>query len=523
MQEVTQEDFKTLVKEHDVIGIAALTISNLPGDLLQCLVDQYDEMKSPKNLTFILANDITSMGLAPDLNTFVKRKMVSRLIMSIMTLTKDNTTSKAIKENEIEAYFLPQGVIATHYRQTNAIIPGVITKIGLNTYVDPRYQGGQINAVTKTPLVSFLNLDGEDYLHYQLPKLDIALIRGTYADTHGNIYMTHEAYLNESYGLALNAHANHGTVIVQVKAIVDETQVNPSDVFIPGALVDYVYINQNKAHHRQVIQSDYEPSLSGEQKLPEVLDAPLPLSPRKLILRRVAQLLRAGDTISIGYGINNELANVLHEEQVLDDVEPILDIGIFGGFISSGDRFGMNYNFNARMRHEQTWDFIYNGGISVACLSFAEVDQQGNVNVSFFNGRMNGCGGFIDISQSVKRIIFSGSLVAYGQLIVADEQLIVEQEGTTQKFIPKVQNIDFNAAYAKSLNQEVFYVTDRAVFELREAGLTLIEVAPGLDIDKDIIHQMGFKPIIAEDLKVTDHTLYREKWGLLAQSIHSSY
>ncbi|MEL0537256.1 CoA-transferase [Staphylococcus debuckii] len=518
MKEIQWEDLKHLIKDGDVVAVSALTVSNLPAEILRNVLETYDETSSPKGLTFINANDISSMGMEPELDDFVERGMLSRIIMSIMTASPK--TAQAITNNEIEAYFLPQGVIATHYRQTNSILPGVITKIGLNTTIDPRYKGGRTNTKTTEQLVSFLDIEGEDYLHYQLPPVNVALLRGTYADRQGNIYMTQEAHLGEGYSIALNAKSTRGTVVVQVKAIIDSQHLNPDDVFIPGALVDYIYVAGDSKHHRQLIQTHYHPIFSGEERTTERLDAPLPFNTRKIILRRAAQFLNQGDTISIGFGINNELSNLLHEENVEHQVQPVQDIGIFGGFIGSGKRFGMNANYDVRMRHDLTWDFIYNGGISVAYLSFAEIDQHGNVNVSYFGNRMNGCGGFIDISQSVQRIIFSGSLVARSQLNIKESQLEVVKEGTTQKFIPEVNNIDFNASYAKTLNQEVFIVTDRAVFELRDAGLTIIEIAPGLNLEKDVLDQMGFKPLIAEDLKTMDHTMYQEQWGLLAQSIH---
>ncbi|MDU3836767.1 MAG: acyl CoA:acetate/3-ketoacid CoA transferase, partial [Staphylococcus aureus] len=241
---------------------------------------------------------------------------------------------------------------------------------------------------------------------------------------------------------------------------------------------------------------------------------------RKLILRRAAQFLTYGDTISIGYGIDNELSNLLHEECVEHDVQPILDVGIFGGFVGSREHFGMNYNADVRMPHDRAWDFIYNNGVSVAYLSFAEVDQYGNVNVSYFNDRLNGCGGFIDITQSVNKIIFSGTFVAGSHVSCHNQRLNIETEGQNQKFVSDVSHIDFNAQYSQSLEQEIYFVTDRAVFELTNQGLKLIEIAPGLDLHKDILNQMAFKPIIADHLKLIDTSIYKEKWGQLKQSIH---
>lgn len=517
MEQITWQGLKHIVSDGQIIGVAGLSVSNLAAELLLNLLETYDETGSPKDLTFIIANDISSLGLEPDLDDFVERGMISRIIMSIMTASPK--TAEAIRNNELEAYFLPQGIIATHYRQTNTLQPGIITKIGLHTHVDPRYQGGRINQRTIKDLVSLVKIQDEIYLYYHLPAVDVAFLRGTYADEDGNIYVTEEAYLTEAYSIALNTKSNHGTIIVQVKSIIKRTKVNPNHVFIPGSLVDYVYVAGASKHHRQLIQTYYDPVYSGEAPMTQPIDLPLPFNTRKTILRRTAQFLTRGDTISIGFGINNELSNLLYEEQAEHLVQPIQDIGIFGGFLGSGKHFGMNADVDFRMRHDQTWDFIYNGGVSIACLSFAEIDQYGNVNVSYFDQKMNGCGGFIDISQSVQRIIFSGQLVARSQLNIVDGHLEVEHQGTAQKFVQKVSNIDFNAAYAKTLHQEVFIVTDRAVFELRDEGLTLIEIAPGLNLEQDVIAQMGFRPLITKDVKTIDPTIYSAQWGLLTQSI----
>ncbi|UEX90247.1 malonate decarboxylase subunit alpha [Staphylococcus ratti] len=519
MKHIKQSEVKNIVQDGDVIGLAALTVSNLPAEVLQLILTQYDETQSPKNLTMMLANDISSGGFTVELDDFVERGMVKRLIMSIMTASPK--TANAIKSNAVEAYFLPQGVIATHYRQTNAITPGVLTKIGLNTGVDPKYQGGKANATTTEDLVTRVELKDQTYLHYVLPAVDVAILRGTYADTKGNIYMTHEAHLGESYSVALNAKAHGGKVIVQVKEIVDAGQQNPNDVFIPGALVDFVYVSTDKHFHHQLIQTYYQPELSGERHIATFPEPPLPFTTRKLILRRAAQLLNYGDTVSIGFGINNELTNLLHEEHVEDAVLPLMDTGIFGGFFGSRNYFGMNYNTEARLRHELTWDFIYNGGVSVAYMSFAEVDANGNVNVSFFGNRMNGCGGFIDISQSVQRLVFCGALVAGGKLNIIEGKLEPQETVTTQKFVSEVSHIDFNAAYAKAQNQEVTFVTDRAVFELQDDGLTLTEIAPGLDLEQDVLQHMAFRPKISETLTTIDHTIYNDVWGQLSQSIHN--
>lgn len=428
-----------------------------------------------------------------------------------------------MRNNEIEAYYLPQGVIATHYRSKTNASPGIISKIGLHTNVDPRYTGGKVNERTTENLVSLIDINNETYLQYHFPDIDIALLRGTYADMDGNIYMTHEAHLGEGYSLALAAHNNNGKVIVQVKAIVQNGNFNPNDVFIPGKLVDYIVVNTNPKLHRQVMQTQYDPALSGHYQITAMREPYIELGTRKVILRRAAQFLCEGDVISIGFGINNELSNVLLEEHANHLVQPNIDTGVFGGWISSREHFGMNYNLSARMRHDMTWDFIYNNGLDVAYLSFAEVDPMGNVNVSKFGDKMNGCGGFIDISQTVKTIVFSGSMVVGGQLSYTSNNVTVEAQGRTSKFVNKIDSIDFNAAHAMTLGQEVYFVTERAVFELTHKGLKLIEIAPGLDLEVDILENMAFKPIIADNIKVMNSDIYCEQWGGLSQAIKSEH
>ena len=314
LKQITWHDLQHIIKDGDVIGLPALAVANLPAEVLRAVLAQHDTYHTPNDLTFILANDIHSLGAAPDLDDFIERRMIKRVIMSI--LTASSKTAQAMKNNDIEAYFLPQGIITTHYRQSNQLLPGVITKIGLNTAVDPRYGGGKVNTRTTDDLVSLVTIDDETYLHYTFPSVDVALLRGTYADQQSNIYLTQEAYLSECYHVALNTKANHGKVIVQVKALVDDYQLKPNEVVIPGNLVDYVYVTEDEKNHRQVIQSHYLPALSGEERIDGIPEPALPFNSRKLILRRAAQFLTYGDTISIGYGINNELSNLLHEECV---------------------------------------------------------------------------------------------------------------------------------------------------------------------------------------------------------------
>lgn len=521
MKIITAKELKNLVKSHDTIALSALSVGNLPVEILKHLIDYYDETQQLDNLTIMIANDISDyVGDGVDLDAFIKRNMIKRLISSIIVASPATIT--AIKNNELEAYFLPQGVMTTNYRNQTFASPGTITTIGLHTTVDPRYTGGKANDRTSEDLVQLTEVNGKEYLFYQFPEVDVALLRGTYADRQGNIYMDHEAHLSEAYSVALAAHRNNGKVIVQVKAVVEDGSFKPTDVFIPSALVDYVMVNDNPRYHKQVVQTYYDPALSGHYKVLEMPGPYIKMSSRKVILRRAAQFLTRGDMVSIGFGINNELSNLLVEEDVRDLVHLNIDTGVFDGYIGSNDYLSMHYNLSARMRHEMTWDFIYNGGLDIAYLSFAEIDQHGNVNVSSYGNKLNGCGGFIDISQTVDTIVFSGSLVVGGQLDCVHNKLVINEEGKATKFADEVRNVDFNAEYALSKGQTVYYVTERAVFQLTNSGLKLIEIAPGVDIDKDILANMSFKPIVPDDIGLMDASMFQEHWGNLHKSLGSN-
>src|SRR5690625_2079772 len=517
MEIISYEDLRSIVKSGDVISIAALSTGNLPMEIFKYLAEQYDEHGETDNLTFIVSNDISDFDDGFDLDSFVSRGMVKRIITSLMVASP--ITVEAIKNNELEAYFLPQGIIATQYRNHSSSSPGMISKIGLNTVVDPRLYGGKMNDAAREDLVSLIEINDEEYLHYRFPKVDIALLRGTYADESGNIYMSHESHLGEGFSAASAVKSNGGKVIVQVKEVIEKGSFNPRDVFIPSELIDYVVVSKNPKYHKQVIQTYYDPALSGYHRISYSKEKFLELGARKIVLRRSAQFLKPKQTVSIGYGINNELSNVLREENADHLVKLNIDTGIFGGIIGSRNHFGMNYNLDARMRHDMTWDFIYNGGLDIAFLSFAEIDKSGNVNVSKFGERMNGSGGFIDISQTVKTLIFSGTMVVGSETRCKDGELMIDREGYSKKFVDSVQTMDFNAGYSRELGQDVYYVTERAVFQLSDSGIELIEIAPGLDLQKDVLGQMDFEPAISKDLKVISSELFLEKWGKLTQSI----
>ena len=517
MELKTYEELRGLIKDEDVVAFTPFTTAGLPMEFMANLIEEHQETGQPNNLTIMSSNNLSDYAGRVGIDQMVAEGMVKTFLTNILTTSKQ--TQKAIENNEIEAYTIPQGVMATHYRLASDKTPGVLTKIGLHTHLDPRLGGGKANEVTTKNLVHLVEVNGEEYLHYDLPKPDVLVLRATYADEYGNIYMTQENYLGEGFSAAVAVKNNGGKTVVQVKDIIENHSKNPKEVFIPAELVDYVVLNEDESLHKQLPQTNYDPKLSGEIHVLEPQFIDLPFGVKKVILRRASQFLRKDNVVSIGFGISNGTSKLLYEENVEDLVQLNMDLGMMGGFQGSRETMGMNYNSSAVIRHDMSWDFIYNKGIDIALLSFAEVDENGNVNVSLLGNKVNGIGGFIDISQSVKRLVFSGKMMINDKTSIKDGQLEIEEESNQSKFVKKVKHIDFNGKYAKELGQEAYFVTDRAVFKLIEDGIMLIEVARGVDLQKDVLDHMAFEPLIADEIGIMDEAIYQETWGGLKDSL----
>ncbi|MDO5649673.1 MAG: CoA-transferase [Gallicola sp.] len=517
MERKTYDELKGMIKDGDVVAFTTFGIAGLPMEIMSHLVKEHKETQHPKDLTLISANNLSDYLSKAGFDEFVEEGMVKRIITNILSASP--ITQQAINDNKIEAYLLPQGAIATHYRNAMDHSPGLITKIGLHTQVDPRQGGGKTNDITNKDIVNLIEIDGEEYLHYIFPKVDVLLLRATYADESGNLFMTHEAYLGESFHAAAAVKNNGGKVIVQVKEVIPNQTRNAQEVVVPGELVDYVVVNENTKLHRQLPQTYYDPTASGEAYAltPKAFDYPFDI--KKVMLRRASKFLKQDDVVGIGYGISNDTSHLLIEEEAHELVQLNLDLGILGGYQGARKSMGYNYNSSAKIPHDNSWDLIYGGGLDVALLSFAEVDQYGNVNVSQLGDIANGMGGFIDIAQSVNRLIFTGTFMLKSKVNIEAGKLNIVDQGVKSKFVENVQQIDFNGQYAKERGQEAFYVTDRAVFELTENGLKLIEIVSGLDVQTDILDHLNFEIEVASDLAAMDESIFHVKWGGLRESL----
>ncbi|MGD9501003.1 MAG: acyl CoA:acetate/3-ketoacid CoA transferase [Methyloceanibacter sp.] len=507
-----------LIRNNDVITTTGFVQSCIPEALHAALEKRFVETGKPHDLTLIMcagAGDSKGLGTG----RLHHERLLKRVIAA--NFGRMPKVAQAAQANKICGYNLPQGVISQLYRACAAGQPGLFSKVGLHTYVDPRLGGGKVNEVTKEDIVKLVEVEGEEWLFYKATKIDVAFIRGTSADPSGNISMEKEALTLDCLAQAMAAHNNRGIVIAQVERIVEQGSIRPKDVKVPGILVDCIVVADPPEMHRMNYGKIYDPALSGEIRVPVESMAKMPLDPRKIIARRAAFELPPNGVVNLGVGAPDGVAAIANEERVTPFITLTTEAGAVGGVLAAGSSFGSSANAHSIIDQNQMFDFYDGGGLDLTCLGMAECDQDGNVNASRFGGRLNGCGGFIDISQNSRAVVFAGTFTAGGlEVEIADGELKIVQEGRSRKFVARVEQITFSGPFAQRRSQPVIYVTERCVFQLTQGGLELIEVAPGIDIEKDILAQMDFKPIIAKPVPMEARIFLDEPMDLLSDLLN---
>jgi len=513
---VSADDAVEIIRDGDTICTSGFVGIGTPDEVLAALEQRFIDTGRPRNLTLVFAAG-QGDGRTRGLNRLGHEGLLKRVVGGHWGLIPK--VAKLAIDNRIEAYNLPQGCISHLYRDIAAGKPGTLSKVGLRTFVDPREGGGKVNAVTKEDIVRLMTIDGEPWLLYKAFPIHVAIIRGSTADVTGNITMEKEALTLDNLAMAMAAKNSKGLVIAQVERIAAAGSLNPREVQIPGILVDCIVVARAE-NHSQTYATAYSPAYSGEIRVPLDSLAPMPLDERKVIARRCAFELPVGGVINLGIGMPEGVAAVASEERVLNYVTLTAEAGIIGGVPQSGLDFGAAVNTDAIIQQNEQFDFYDGGGLDLACLGMAQADSNGHVNVSRFGTKLAGAGGFINISQSARKLAFAGTFTA-GDLAIAfeDGKLRIVREGKCRKFVRQVEQITFNGSYAAERARPVLYVTERAVFRLTARGMELIEIAPGIDIDRDILAHMDFRPIVRQP-KTMDPRIFRpEPMGLEAALI----
>lgn len=505
---------QTMIKPGDTVAFGGFLGAAHPEEITKTIKEEFLETGFPNNLSVIFAAAQGDSG-EKGLNHLGEEGLIKKIIGGHFGMVP--RIQKLITENKISAYNLPQGIISHLYRDIAAGKPGVISDVGLSTFIDPRIEGGKLNqrAIDEGDIVEVIELKGKELLFYPSMAIDVSIIRASYADTNGNCTFQREATIADAISMAQAAKNSGGKVIVQVEKLVDYPSLDSRLIRLPGIYVDAIVVAADSDNHWQTFTTIYNPAYCGEVRIPTKSLEPMPLDERKIVARRAAMELIPNAVMNLGIGMPEGVAAVAAEEG-LEGLVLTTEAGTNGGIPAGGLDFGVAVNPDCILEQSSQFDFYDGGGLDITFLGLAQMDAAGNINVSRFGSKIAGCGGFINISQNTRKIVFCGTFTANDlKLDVQDGKLLILHEGKSKKLLCEVEQITFSGKNALENGQKVLYITERAVFELTKGGVELKEVAPGIDIQKDILQHMDFIPVM-DNVKLMNDCIFRpEKMNLI--------
>jgi propionate CoA-transferase len=518
---LSPRDAAALIHDGDTVSISSSSGLGCPDEALRGIAERFDSGEGPFELTVVMPIAAGDMYGIAGIDRLAKPGLISRVVAGSLPSGPSSAEPPAIwrliEDDAIEAYNFPSGVLFQMHRAGGSGQPGVFTHVGLDTFIDPRLSGGRMNGRTKEDIAEVAELRGREWLFFPAVVPDVAIVRATTADEHGNLTFEDEGSPLGALDLAYAAHNNGGVVIAQVKRVAKVGTLSPQAVRLPGILVDAIVLAPDQW---QTTQTPYDPALSGQLRRPLSVIEPVEWSIEKVIARRAAAELSNGDVVNLGFGISALVPRVLVEEGCGDAVTWVIEQGPVGGVPLTGFAFGCSLNAEALLPSIDQFTLLQAGGFDHGLLSFLEVDQFGNVNVHHLASRRHvtaGVGGFADITSRARSLVFSGAFTAGGRdVAVEDGRVVIRREGRLPKFVEQVSGVTFSGRRAIAQGQRVLYVTERCVIELREPGLTVTEIAPGIDLERDVLAQAGFPLLVSDQLTQMDAALFRPEVGVLA-------
>lgn len=518
---VSAAEAVALIPDGAVVAVNSSSGLNTPNAVLKAIGEAFEGRGRPRNLTFFLPIAAGDMYGVDGIDHVAKPGLLARVIAGSYPSGPSNRESpkiwKMIGADQVPAYNVPSGILFDMIRNAAGKRAGVFTKVGLDTFIDPRRQGAKMNKAAKDDIVKLVDMGGEEWLHFPNIPPDVAIIRGTTADEKGNISMEHEGGYLGALDVALAARTNGGFVIAQVKRVTTAGSIPPQRVFVPSTMVDFVVVDPDQW---QTTETPYDPAISGEVRRPFSSFPPVAFDPEKVIARRATLELHAGDAVNLGFGISPIIPRILIEEGQAEAVTWVIEQGAVGGVPLDGFAFGCSANAQAIIPSPTQFTYFQSGGEDCGLLSFMEVSSEGDVNVSRLAAKPHvtaGVGGFIDITSHGRKLVFSGFFTAGGlKLDLTGGKVTILQEGKFPKFVQEVEHVTFSGRRSRKLGQDITYVTERCVVKLMPEGLVVTEVAPGIDVKRDVLGQARARMTVSPDLKTMDARLFKpEPMGLV--------